>query len=1069
MSALPLAATVALTASLLTATPARQEAVDPELRAAVDRFFASQQEENIEAYLALWSATASRPTPEMLKYIFDAGDDVFSDIEITRVIPTANGVRLRVSVTRHRTDRPKVEGAVRVTRHIQMRMSLTFVREGSDWKLLREGLPVDDLALALLDAQSADERMQLMAAEPDMLTERLVLSISRFAGELVQKGDHGGAQRRYERMLEVARHIKDRRYEGEALQNIGNALYYQRNLAPALDAYEQRLGIERERANDEGIAAALSGIATIRYSFADYTAALGAYREALAIQERVGDEALIATSLISTGNVLYLQGDFDGAIRDYSRSRDLSAKILNTAGVAQALEGLGRVHLARGDFPAALEAFDGVLREATARGSRIGQGTASLNIGEAHYRLGNLDVARKTFEESRSHYDAAKDAANVGRAWQAIALTDLVAGRYALAESEYEKSIVSCDATSDAECIAAAMAGMAFAQVAQDKFTIGIATYRKAIDRFTALKRVEQVARTQIGLSHALLSNGDYEAALQSAITAHQTGIGLSNDDVLWRALVAEARALRRLEQPGPALAAARAASSALDKLVEAARTRPADPVARDSSSVFATLSLLHAESGDAGAAFDAVERMRAHDLRLSLAGVEREIARGMTAAEQEEERSIAVELVSLHAQRTREKSLPKPDLGRIARLEQTIDAAALRRTDQQQRLFERLPELRIWRGLMEPAVQADLSSVLAEGAVLLEFVIDDFDVVMVTARRAAETVEFAASVRSLSRKALAEAVATLTAPERMRSIPDWRRASAEFIVKLLPTDLFQSLTKASRLVVVPHEVLWRVPFEALPVTDRYLGEVARLNYAPSATAIVRALTRQGSPVGPLKTLTAAAPEIADSVRARIQQTAPSWILRPRESALSEVQVVQGNMPPDSLVALASSDLTEPALREGLPAADIIHLAAPFRINAASPLFSAVILSGEPSGTLRDPMNDAKLDAREVMNLDLRAQVAVLSDAAAMSMRDASDDAALMQWAWRAAGVRSLMIARWAVDPIAAELLLAKFHQQLREGIAPEEALRAAQTAVRQTETRAAPFYWTGWLLIGGG
>ena len=53
---------------------------------------------------------------------------------------------------------------------------------------------------------------------------------------------------------------------------------------------------------------------------------------------------------------------------------------------------------------------------------------------------------------------------------------------------------------------------------------------------------------------------------------------------------------------------------------------------------------------------------------------------------------------------------------------------------------------------------------------------------------------------------------------------------------------------------------------------------------------------------------------------------------------------------------------------------------------------------------------DAVLDAREVMNLDLQARLAVLADGAAMAMRDASDDTAVVQWAWRGAGVPAVML-----------------------------------------------------------
>src|SRR5688572_13582028 len=85
------------------AVPGRaQSGDDLELRAAVDRFFTTQQAEDIPAYLALWSRTAQRPTAEQLKFIFDSGEDTFSEITIVRTIPAGDKVRVRVSAKRER-------------------------------------------------------------------------------------------------------------------------------------------------------------------------------------------------------------------------------------------------------------------------------------------------------------------------------------------------------------------------------------------------------------------------------------------------------------------------------------------------------------------------------------------------------------------------------------------------------------------------------------------------------------------------------------------------------------------------------------------------------------------------------------------------------------------------------------------------------------------------------------------------------------------------------------------------------------------------------------------------------
>ena len=63
---------------------------------------------------------------------------------------------------------------------------------------------------------------------------------------------YAAAQTGFERMREVARHVGNRRLEGEALQNLANARYFQRNLPGALQAYEDRLAIERERDDQKG-------------------------------------------------------------------------------------------------------------------------------------------------------------------------------------------------------------------------------------------------------------------------------------------------------------------------------------------------------------------------------------------------------------------------------------------------------------------------------------------------------------------------------------------------------------------------------------------------------------------------------------------------------------------------------------------------------------------------------------------------------------------------------------------------------------------------------------------------
>jgi CHAT domain-containing protein/tetratricopeptide (TPR) repeat protein len=1055
--------------TLLAAMPAavRQGVDDPSIRAAVERFYAAQQAEDLPGYLALWSKSADRPREEQLRYIFGSGDDRFSDIVITRVTPAGSGVAVRVSVTRDRTVAGRNPGGPPTVVHMSLISSLSFVREDGEWKLVREGSATDGLASALIQAATPAERDQLLAADADVLGPALLSSMSREADALSRSSRFKSALIAYERVREIARKLGSKRAEAGALQNIGNTHYFARDLPAALEAFGQRLAIEREIGNDEGIAGALLGIATIRYSFFEYTEALGLYREALAIQERLDDRGGIATTLVSTGNILFVQGDFAGAVAEYRRSRDLCRALGDTSAEARALEGLGRAFAAQGDLTAAREAYAGVLEEARARGDRSKQGTALLSIGEIHFRLGNFDTARPLFDDSRAHFEAVNDMANVGRVWQAAALTDLVAGRLAAAEREFVASGTACASAKDDECVARSIVGLAYAQASQEKYEIAIASYGKAIAAFAALKQREEAARAEVGLSQAQLGIRNNTAALATALRARDQAAAISLDDVLWRARVAEARAQRRLGRPLRAMAAAKDAVGVVQRMAQAALERPGEPVAADSEAAYAMLAVLQAEAGDAAGAFTTAERRRAHTLRLALATNERDIVRGMTPAERDEERLTAAELVSLRAQLGRQKKLPKPDAARIARLEQSVASAAATRNAARKQLFTRLPDLRVWRGLAAAAGPDDAAAVLqSDGSVIVEFVIDDEDLLASVVVRRGDRTEVHAYVTAVSRQTLAQRIAHALEPAVLQDVEAWRRAAAD-LLSAIPAPLWSDVSTASHVVIVPDGVLWRVPFEALPVGAGSLADATTVAYAGSVTSLtLPAPAREARAAVPL--LAVGAPDLPAATRDRVNATAPGWALRAPEAADAEIRAVTQPFAGPPAAVLAGSAATEAALRAQAPGALALHLAAPFRMNGASPLFSPLLLAADPAaGAERTAENDGVLEAREVMNLDLHARVVVMSDGAAASMRDGAAAAESVGWAWRAAGVPALVMPRWAVDGDPSTGLLGEFYQRVHAGDAPDRALQAARAVVRAREETRAPYDWASWMVIG--
>jgi tetratricopeptide (TPR) repeat protein len=1039
--------------------PAQTTAVqdDPALQAAVERFFATQEAEDPAAYLDQWSKTVKGPTLEQLKVVFESGDDKYSEIAVVAVRPAGERVRVRVSAVRERTVPSRVPGGPPRTMRSTSIWSLAFVREGEAWKLVAEGPAIDGFADDLIAADTKEKRDELLALDKDLLGPELINSLARRASAAAQQSLYRASQTAYERMRDVARAVGDGRAEGEALQNLANAMYFQRDMPGALAYYEERLALERRRDDGEGISQALLGIATIRYTFAEYGVALTAYRDALALQEKSGVERLMATTLISIGNILYLQGEYSAAIGEFTRSREISRRASDVSGESKALEGMGRVLMAQGDYLGALDAFTDVVAEARERNHRHDQGSALLNLGDVHFRLGNLVNARAALDEARVHFEAVKDLAGAGRAWQAVALSDLVSDRFTTSEEEYRRSAAICGTAGDRECAAAAVAGLAFAQTAQEKFKEGITSYTSAIEAFTALSRREQAARARVGLVQALLGAETFDAAVAAAERARTDALALKNDDVLWRALTAQASGLRRLRQRDKAIAAATEAVAAVGRLVDVARNRPSAPVPRDSSAAFATLALLQAEAGDAAAAFDTVERMRAHDLRMTLAPGERDIARGMTDEEREEERTASVELVALYAQLTREQSLPKPDMRRIEALQKRVEEATAKRTAQQERLFARLPDLRVWRGLAPPATHADAARVLPDDkALLVQLVVGDDTLLVLFARRQGSGVTVTAQFEASSRRTIATRVANLLNPESLGAAPMWTTLGKELI-----PGLAAGFAGATHAIVVPHEVLWRVPFEALPTETGYVADTCSIVYAPSLTAIVNAntpqLTSSHVSLVPGSVVAVASPVLPRAALDGIARTAPGWTLRTADDSREELKVVAAAIDVDHSLVLSPEDASEALVRERLRFAERIHIAAPFRINAASPLFSPLMLAP-------DAANDGTLEPRELMNLSLEARVTILSDGGAMSKRDSADEVASVAWAWRAAGVPMLMLPRWPSAPDASRAFLTALHERLRAGDSPEAALHAARTRLRESGLPVSA--WAAWLAI---
>ena len=679
-----------------------QEPIDPALDAAVHRYFETQESEDVAGDPSLWGSAAQRPSPAMLQFVFSAGDDCYSDIAVLRVVATPEGARVRVTAMRERTTTP-AQGAGSTTRG-PVTMSLIFVKEDGAWKLLREAPAVDDLAASLLEAPGSEARERLLAAEPALVTVALAGALSRRGTDL---GAHPAVRRRANGLRAGP---GDRapggrsQAGGETLQNLANALYFQRNFPRALESVRTAAG-HRARAARPGSHRGrprrdcddqihLCRVPASRWRLtATPWRSRRRYRIVRPLRRR---RSAPATSFICLASFRPRSPTIAAAATSIAGCR-------TRRGEASALGGLGRVYVAQGDYAGrARRLRRGACPGAGAQPSAVaGHGA---HVTWVRSTSGSATSPRRARRSRRAGAISSSSAMprTPGASGRISRSSTCWAARSRPPNADMAAAPTFRATAADRDCVAGAIMGLGYTQTAQDWFADAAVSYTRAVEAFTALKRVEPAARAEVGLAQALTGLGRTDDALAAAGRARQTAIGASLDDVLWRALLAEARAHRKAGAIDRALGLARAAIYAVNDMREAARIQPGSPLPRDTATAFATLATLQAANGDAAAAFDTSERMRVHDLRAALTPSEREIARGMTAAERDEERTAAVAVVSLRAQMVREHALPRPDAARLADFERRLAEAVATRAAQQDRLFARLPDLRRWRGLFD-------------------------------------------------------------------------------------------------------------------------------------------------------------------------------------------------------------------------------------------------------------------------------------------------------------------------------------------------------------------------------
>jgi CHAT domain-containing protein len=277
-----------------------------------------------------------------------------------------------------------------------------------------------------------------------------------------------------------------------------------------------------------------------------------------------------------------------------------------------------------------------------------------------------------------------------------------------------------------------------------------------------------------------------------------------------------------------------------------------------------------------------------------------------------------------------------------------------------------------------------------------------------------------------------------------------WRTPLARLHQQLIaPVEDAGLLSDVRQLVIVPHAELHYLPFGALVrrgARDEFLVERYDVGYAPSATAWVQLGERPAATGNRVLALAPRAEQLPGS----------------RE----EIDAIRALYGAEATV-LTDAAATEAVFRASVERYGIVHLATYGVLNQHNPLFSFVELN-------RSDGDDGRLEVHEVFGLSLKARLLVLSAcqtalaSGAISDVPTGDDWVGLVRAFLGAGAENVIATLWAVEDRSTARLMERLHLRLRAGDSEAAALSQAQRESLRNSVTNGPFYWAGFVLVGG-
>jgi CHAT domain-containing protein/Tfp pilus assembly protein PilF len=801
--------------------------------------------------------------------------------------------------------------------------------------------------------------------------------------------------------------------------------------------------------------------------------ALVAARLTRAIAEQISDEQDFAFAVSSLGVISLSRGEYQQALEFFDQHLALEVVKRDRAWTARTLNNVGVVHREQGNYARALEYFEKSLAASEAAGDKRLIGLGLNNVGTIHGSQGNQTQALEYFQRALKLAQSSDDKPTIANALNNIGLTYYKQREYPRALEYYGQSLALREQLNDKRGAALTLNNIGLVHREQGDHKGALEYYQQSLAIREKLDDQAGKANVLIHIGFLHYLQGDYKPAIDFAKPVIDIATRLSNPELLWRGYEVAGRAYTSLKQFDEAEKALNNSINTIEKMRylvgggELARQRFFEDKLPP---YMAMVDLAFARNRPADA-LTYSELAKARTLLDVLRNGRIPINKAMSTEEQEKERTSNAELTALNAEIYNERQRPKPNLDRIAELEPRREKARLDYETFLTSLYVKHPELKVQRGEAAPITAAEAAALIPDrSTAIVEFVVADEKSYLIVLTKDQPK---AASALKITLYPI-----TITANQLSERVDQFRRMlagrdlnyqdTARQLYDLLLKPAEEQLRGTKTLCVVPDRALWELPFQALqPRAGVHLIENYTLFYAPSLT-VLREVTKQPSTSTRNRSLLAFGnPQLSegpgDKIRGDLERFGP---LPEAEHEVKTLARLYG--------AAHSRVFIGAEAREGVAKAEaakyeVLHFATHGLLDNRNPMFSFLTLAQKAG----DPKEDGLLEAREIINMDLHAKLAVLSACqTARGWVGAGEGVIGMSWALFGAGVPTTVASQWNVDSASTTSLMIDFHRRLttrKTKATKAEALRQAELGLLRSERYRHPFYWAGFVMIGDG